>query len=79
MRLDVLIFGNDPKGSLFPTCSYFSRPKCDIFQYCDNEKKFNIKDSEREIAPKKTSTHSKIMNIDVWVVGTPNQIFMRGS
>ena len=39
-----------------------------------------LKDTHREKAPSnKTPTLSKNMNIDIWVVGTSNQLFIRGS
>ena len=39
-----------------------------------------IKDTHRENAPSnETPIVSKSMNIDVWVVGTSNQLFLRGS
>ena len=39
-----------------------------------------LKDTHREKVPsKKTSTLSKGMNMDIWVDGTSNQLFMRGS
>ena len=40
----------------------------------------NFKDTHREKAPSnKTPTLSKIMNIIIWVVGTSNQLIVRGS
>ena len=44
--------------------------------------KFNIffKDTHREKAPpNETPTPSKSINMDIWVVGTSNQLFIRGS
>ena len=39
-----------------------------------------LKDTHREKAPSnKTPTLSKIMNINIWVVGTSNQLFIGGS
>ena len=40
----------------------------------------NIKDTHREKAPSnKTPALTKSMNTDIWVVGTLNQLFRRGS
>ena len=40
----------------------------------------NYKDTHREKAPSnKTSTLSKYMNMEIWVIGTSKQLFMRGS
>ena len=45
--------------------------------------KFNfhvVKDTHRQKAPSdETSTLSKIMNMDIWLVGTTNQLFIGGS
>ena len=45
--------------------------------------KFNfhvVKDTHRQKAPSdETSTLSKIMNMDIWLVGTSNQLFIGGS
>ena len=39
-----------------------------------------VKDTHREKAPSnKTPTLSKIINMDIWVAGTSNQLFIRGS
>ena len=39
----------------------------------------DINDTHREKAPSnKTPTLSKIKNMDIWVVGTSNQLFIRG-
>ena len=39
-----------------------------------------IKDTHREKASSnKTPSRSKSMNMDIWVVGTSNQVFIRGS
>ena len=39
-----------------------------------------IKGTHREIAPSnKTTGLTKSLNMDIWVVGTSNQIFIRGS
>ena len=39
-----------------------------------------IKDTRREKAPSnKTSALTKSTNIDIWVVGTSNELFIRGS
>ena len=41
---------------------------------------FNIKNSHREKAPSnKTQPLTKTMNMDIWVVGTVNQFFIRDS
>ena len=41
---------------------------------------FYLKDTHREKAPSsKTPTLTKSMNMDIWVVGTSNQLFLRGS
>ena len=41
---------------------------------------FKVKDTHREKAPSnKTPALTKSMNMDIWVVGTPNQLFRRGS
>ena len=41
---------------------------------------FPFKDTHREKAPSnKTSALTKMINIDIWVVGTSNQLFIRGS
>ena len=40
----------------------------------------SFKDTHRGKAPSnKTPAHTKSMNIDIWVVGTLNQLFIRGS
>ena len=40
----------------------------------------HIKDTHREKAPSnKTPAFTKSMNMDIWVVGTSNQIFIGGS
>ena len=44
--------------------------------------KFNfhvVKDTHRQKAPFETLTLSKIMNMDIWLVGTSNQLFIGGS
>ena len=39
-----------------------------------------LKDTHMEKSPsKKTTRRSKSINMDIWVVGTSNQLFMRGS
>ena len=39
-----------------------------------------LRDTHREKAPSnKTPALRKSRNMDIWVVGTPNQVFMRGS
>ena len=39
-----------------------------------------VKNTHRKKAPSnKTPTLSKSMNMDIWVVGTSNQLFIRGS
>ena len=39
-----------------------------------------FKDTHKEKAPSnKTPTIPKIMNVNIWVVGTPNQFFIQGS
>ena len=39
-----------------------------------------VKNTHREKAPSnKIPTYSKIMNMDIWVVGTSNQLFIPGS
>ena len=39
-----------------------------------------FKDTHKEKAPSnKTPTHSKIMSMDIWVVGISNQLIIRGS
>ena len=39
-----------------------------------------LKDTHREIEPlNKTPAFTKSMNMDIWVVGTSNQLFIRGS
>ena len=39
-----------------------------------------LKDTHREkAASNKTPTLSTSMNMDIWVLGTSNQLFMRGS
>ena len=41
---------------------------------------YTYKDTHREKASSnKTSTLSKSMNMDIWVVGTSKQLFIRGS
>ena len=50
--------------------SYFLQaPTVSIYQI--------VKDTQREI--NKTPTLSKIMNMNIWIVGRSNQLFMRGS
>ena len=40
----------------------------------------SLKDTHREKAPSnKTPALTKSMNTDIWVVGTSNQLFRRGS
>ena len=42
--------------------------------------KINLKDIHREKAPSnKTPTLTKSMNMDIWVVGASNRLFLRGS
>ena len=39
-----------------------------------------IKDTQKEkTPPKKTQALTKNMNIDIWIVGTLSQLFIRGS
>ena len=39
-----------------------------------------LKDTHREKSPSnKTPMRSKSINMDIWVVGTSNQLFIRGS
>ena len=39
-----------------------------------------FKDTHRKQAPRnKTPTLTKSMNMDIWVVGTSNQLFIQGS
>ena len=41
---------------------------------------FSVKEPYREKTPSnKTSTLPKSTNMDIWVVGTSNQLFIRGS
>ena len=45
-----------------------------------NNNNDNIMDTHREKAPSnKTPALTKSMNTDIWVVGTLNQLFIRGS
>ena len=42
--------------------------------------KINLKDAHREKAPSnKNPTFTKSMNMDIWVVGASNRLFLRGS
>ena len=48
--------------------------------YTFNRHAQRIKDTHKEKAPlKKTSALTKTMNMDIWVVGTSNQPFIKGS
>ena len=48
--------------------------------YIKHHEEIQVKDTDRENAPSnKTSALTESMNMDIWVVGTTNQLFKRGS
>ena len=51
-----------------------------ISSFCRSGKSICFKDTHMEKAPSnKTPAFTKSMNIDIWVVVTSNQLFIRGS
>ena len=48
--------------------------------FADKRSFYHFKDAHREKATSNNiSSLSKIMNMDIWVVGTSNQLFIQGS
>ena len=48
--------------------------------YIKHHEEIQVKDTHRENAPSnKIPALTKSMNMDIWVVGTTNQLFIRGS
>ena len=48
--------------------------------FADKRSFYHFKDAHREEATSNNiSSLSKIMNMDIWVVGTSNQLFIQGS
>ena len=58
---------------IFPSCIFYVK-------YVKASSKFVFKDTQREKAPSnKTAALTKSTNMSIWVVGTSNEFFTRGS
>ena len=72
---------------LYQSCSIFEKNYCLIQINVKSDKTktnsveiITFNDTHREKAPSnKIPTVTRSMNMDIWVVGKPNQLFIRGS